>query len=556
MAKLEILILNYLAVFFLTIAISIFISKPEKILKAFSFWTLIAQSILALLLYKVIQIYDQFQIIYIVDVIVFAIYLFSRIPKRTDKKSKFDHLADSLSKLHKLAEDDFTTYITTLFKAYGFQSVRQVKVETDDSENPLDQYLLARHEASLVEIRVLSQIKNLSEEHINTIASSFRESTSQATIRLLVTCGCTNENTEIHIRNSGVDLKVFDLNAITDLVYVLAPDHQPKVNFLTHTFIRSIDYMLEGLTSLRNKLEIDDSFINKTNDLKTSKNSINNILNTANDTCSTIELFEENLSEPLVETETIKVEKNRKRKKKRAETPNNENQGSLVFAETNEKGNNDVLNEGTPSSVSEKLGTNDPKQFNEEVTSPLISNQENSPVPINEPIIELIVDSDNKTSNIALNDVGLNISGDTLGVDSEEPATNEDNFAVGSEEIQDNEDILIEEAIDPLSNFDALTLNTVSEPVIDFDSDFPTSLEDFPEVIQTDSLLSNDLNSIDLPFPQDKVNNVQNDKLEEQILENLDLQTGSGQSIDIQIDLSDLGGAIPSPPNSNKMKKE
>lgn len=556
MAKLEILILNYLAVFFLTIAISIFISKPEKILKAFSFWTLIAQSILALLLYKVIQIYDQFQIIYFVDIVVFVIYLFTRIPKRIDKKSKFDHLADSLSKLHKLDDDDFTTYITTLFKAYGFQSVRQVKVETDDSENPLDQYLLARHEASLVEIRVLSQIKNLSEEHINTIASSFRESTSQASIRLLVTCGCTNENTEIHIRNSGVDLKVFDLNAITDLVYVLAPDHQPKVNFLAHTFIRSIDYMLEGLTSLRNKLEFDDSFINKTKDLKTSKNSINNILNTANDTCSTIELFEENLSDPLVETETIKVEKNRKRKKKRAETPNNENQGSLVFAETNEKGNNDVLNEGTPSSESEKLGTNDPKQFNEEVTSPLISIQENSPVPVNEPIIELIVDSDNKTSNIEMNDVGLNISGDTLGVGSEVLATNEDNFAVGSEEIQGNENILIEEAIDPLSNFDALTLNTVSEPVIDFDSDFPTSLEDFPEVIQTDSLLSNDLNSIDLSLPQDKVNNVQNDKSEGQILENFELQTASEQSIDIQIDLSDLGGAIPSSPNSNKMKKE
>lgn len=72
------------------------------------------------------------------------------------------------------------------------------------------------------------------------------------------------------------------------------------------------------------------------------------------------------------------------------------------------------MNVGTPSSESEKLGTNDPIQFDEEVTSPLISIQENSPVPVNEPIIELIVDSDNKTSNIEMNDVGLNISGDTL----------------------------------------------------------------------------------------------------------------------------------------------
>lgn len=554
MAKLEILILNYFAVFFLTIAISIFITKPEKILKAFSFWMLIAQAILALLLYKVIQIYDQFQIIYIVDIVVFIIYLVTKLPQRKDKKSKFVHLAETLSKLHKLNDDDFTAYITTLFKAYGFQSVRQVKVETDESENSLDQYLLARHEASLVEIRVLSQIKKLSEAHINTIASNFRESTSQATTRLLVTCGSTDENTQIHIRNSGADIKVFDLNAIKELVYVLAPDHQPKVNLFTHTFIKSIDYMLESLTSLRNKLEIDES--NKRKDLKTSKNSINSILNTANDTSSTIELFEENLSEPLANNETQKVEINRKRKKKKAITPNNENQGNLVFTGTNDKDSDDLLNVGTSSNESDNLGTNDANEQKDEVANTLISNQENFQISVSETIIELDLVSKNKTTNIEANVVDLDVTGDILTDCSKDAVKTEDILVVSSEEVTTNEDILIEEAIDPLSNFDALTLNIVSEPVIEFDNDFPTSLEDFPEVIQTDSPLSNDLNSIDLLLVQNQVNNIQNDVSEEEILNDFELQTASDHCTDIQIDLSDLGGAIPSSLNSKKMNKE
>lgn len=539
MPKLEILLLNYFAVFFLIIAVSIFIMRPEKILKAFSFWLLVAQMLLSLLLYKVIQIYNQFEIIYLADIICVLFYIFSKIPKNKKNKGNFDHLAKTLPKIHKLSDEELTSYITTLFKAYGFQSVRLVKIESDEKAKSIDQYLLARHEASLVEIRVLSQKKKLSEDHINSIVSSFRESTSQATIWLLVTCALADQNTPIHIRNCGADIKVFDLKAITELVYVLAPKYQPKNSIFTRYFVGFIDFILIKLSTLKNKLVPESTFIHKDGERNITPHSMSDLLNITNESNATIELFEENLAENLPLDETNKEDKIKKRKRKKDTKPILENQGNLNFNEVN--------------TITEKSVTENDVEENEPVT--LVSNNTND---------NILVNSDITSSNQVSNSLELEkevhqkqdiepqkndeeitlVSEDILNTTSIQTEDTLDTTPIQTEDMLEDEVIKIELVKDPLLDFDTSTINNDIKLVDDILGEFSTQFDDFPVSSTTDSQIGVDLISVDLLLTPESPNELVANAIEDKQLNDL---------VDIQLDLSDLGAAIPT---TLKNKKE
>lgn len=280
MAPLEILLLNYFSVLLFTVAFGIFIAGLDKKLRSFSIWYWIAQALLSLVLYKLIQLYDGFPVIYVADILLVSFYLLCKVPNtKSNKHNKVNDLAKALPRLHKLSTEEFSVYLTKLFKAYGFQSVKQVKIQNDDTDNTYDYYLLARHESSLVEIRIINLTKKLTEKHINEVASNFRDSTSQATSWLLATSAKADVSTNIHIRNSGADIKVFDSKAISDLIYVLAPEHKPNRGIVKSSFIKILDYLVQKLSSAKNKLTLEQTSPSSKAELVASQQLMSDVLN-------------------------------------------------------------------------------------------------------------------------------------------------------------------------------------------------------------------------------------------------------------------------------------
>lgn len=461
MAPIEILLLNYFSVLFLTIAFGIYIKKPEKTLKSFSLWYWLSHVILALVLYKVIQLYDGFKIIYAVDLLFVALFALSSITLKSSKTNKIEQLAKTIPRLHKLSTDEFSAYLTTLFKAYGFQSVKQVKIQNDDPSNTYDYYLLARHEGSLVEIRIVNQTKILTEEHINQVASSFRDSTSQATSWLLATSAKTDKSTNIFIRNSGADIKVFDLKAISDLVYVLAPNYKPNTGIIKNTSISLIDFLLNVLSRAKNKLILEQPHPDQSSDFKASQQFLSDVLNeTESEKPSNMELFDdvepENDSEPLASKEEPKP----KRTKKKKESSESDLQDDL------------------------KLGDNKPES--------------EEPKPVEKPPLisspEILSNDSESTSTILIEPQNRDIEADE-SLDTESIELN----ATSNEVI--DETITVEEDTDPLFDLDNIgnEINSVIQDNTEF-SEFPTASDDATNSSQNSILdldnLSNELDTL------------------------------------------------------------
>lgn len=531
MAPIEILLLNYFSVLFLTIAFGIYIKKPEKKLKSFSLWYWLSHVILALVVYKVIQLYDGFEIIYVVDLISLVLFGLSSINLKSSKANKIDQLAKTIPRLHKLSTDEFSSYLTTLFKAYGFQSVKQVKIQNDDPTNTYDYYLLARHEGSLVEIRIVNQIKILTEDHINQVASSFRDSTSQATSWMLATSAKTDNSTNIYIRNSGADIKVFDFKAISDLVYVLAPNYKPSSGIIKNTSINLIDFLLNVLSSVKTKLTLEQAHLDHSSDLKASHQFLNDVLNESDsDKPSNMELFEELHSEIESESLASKEEPKQKRSRKKKDTSDNDLQGDLKLVEKN-PASDEKQPIITPSSISATdIGSNETessntseiilaqKEFSDEKTLDTLST-ERSVIPNNvidetltveeetDPLFELnnigsehIITTEVDTELSAfptvsdeLTNKNQSSSPDLHNLTGEpSPLIDTDNYDFGTDQyiqIPNDQDLYenetIEEEVDPLENLDGLVeVQTVSVEA--------GILDDFPE-LQNSGSSKNDL---------------------------------------------------------------
>lgn len=458
MAPIEILLLNYFSVLFLTIAFGIYIKKPDKTVKSFSLWYWLSQVILALVLYKVIQLYDGFKIIYAVDLLFVTLFALSRFTLKSSKTNKIEQLAKTIPRLHKLSTDEFSAYLTTLFKAYGFQSVKQVKIQNDDPSNTYDYYLLARHEGSLVEIRIVNQTKVLKEEHINQVASSFRDSTSQATSWLLATSAKTDKSTNIFIRNSGADIKVFDLKAICDLVYVLAPNYKPNSGIIKNTTVSLIDFLLNALSRAKNKLILEQPHPIQSSDFKASQQFLSDVLNESEpEKPSNMELFHdlepENDSEPLASKDEPKT----KRTKKKKESSESDLQGDLKLVDNNHE-------------------SKEPQPIE---NSPLISSA------------EIVSNSSQSTSTSS-------IEHQNKDIDDDESLDNESIEINGTSNEVIDETITVEEDADPL--FDLDNIHNENKPVKEDDtefSEFPTASNDITNSSQ-DSILDSDNLSIDV----------------------------------------------------------
>lgn len=555
MAPIEILLLNYFSVLFLTIAFGIYLKKPEKTVKSFSLWYWLSQVILALVLYKVIQLYDGFKIIYAVDLLIVALFVLSSITLKSSKANKIEQLAKTIPRLHKLSTDEFSAYLTTLFKAYGFQSVKQVKIQNDDPSNPYDYYLLARHEGSLVEIRIVNQTKVLTEEHINQVASSFRDSTSQATSWLLATSAKTDKTTNIFIRNSGADIKVFDLKAISDLVYVLAPNYKPNSGIIKNTSISLIDFLLNVLSKAKNKLILEQPHPDQSYDFKASQQFLSDVINEAEpEKPSNMELFDnvepENDSDPLPSKEEPKT----KRTKKKKESSESDLQGDLKLVDNINESKEPKPNDTPPllssaeivSNNSEATSTSSIEPQNkdneadesldtesielngtsnevidetitvEEDADPLfdlnsIHNENNAVIQDDTEFSEFPTASDDSTNSSQNSILDLdNLSSDLSQLNE----TNLDDTNSSTEieiqaELSMDESVTVEVEVDPLENLDG---------VLDVDSvaDEINSLDDFPELTTTDILnVSNDDN-FDLFAVDGQALNIQeNDPLNE-----------------------------------------
>lgn len=517
MDHIEILLLNYFSVIFLTIALSIFISKPENVKESFTMWFFFAQISLSFLMYKVIQIYDGFHIIYIADILFLAVFTLSKITIKSKKKNKIDGLAETIPSLHKLTTEEFSTYLTTLFKAYGFQSVRQVKIQNDDHNNTFDQFLLARHEGILVEIRVINKIKKLTEEHINEVASNFRDSTSQATSWLLATSAKTDENTNIYVRNSGVDIKIFDLTIISNLVYGLAPDYKPSSSSLKNNFILIIDHLLKILTTTRNKLIPIQTPLSDNFEQKSPQKLLNNALgDTKENQPSTIELFEENGVESTTEATVITKTKRKTKNKKKISSTTNQGDLNLPNGEDKIPNTESIKTENelkTESTANFDLNTEQPSIL--DVSSKLPT--------------EL------KTDNIT-NEINHSVNDD-----------HEDAEVLSTQIIEEafipDETILIEEEFDPLDNLSSLSETTHIATDVDGMDDFP--MENISGTSNT-SLI----NSEDVLFNEFQL--VENSSTAIPSIEIIEPKP----SFEPSLDLSDIGAAISDLPknyqNENK----
>lgn len=555
MAPIEILLLNYFSVLFLTIAFGIYLKKPEKTVKSFSLWYWLSQVILALVLYKVIQLYDGFKIIYAVDLLIVALFVLSSITLKSSKANKIEQLAKTIPRLHKLSTDEFSAYLTTLFKAYGFQSVKQVKIQNDDPSNPYDYYLLARHEGSLVEIRIVNQTKVLTEEHINQVASSFRDSTSQATSWLLATSAKTDKTTNIFIRNSGADIKVFDLKAISDLVYVLAPNYKPNSGIIKNTSISLIDFLLNVLSKAKNKLILEQPHPDQSYDFKASQQFLSDVINEAEpEKPSNMELFDnvepENDSDPLPSKEEPKT----KRTKKKKESSESDLQGDLKLVDNINESKEPKPNDTPPllssaeivSNNSEATSTSsiEPQNKDNEADESLDTESIELNGTSNEVIDETItveedadplfdLDSIHKENNAVIqddtefsefptaSDDSTNSSQnsildlDNLSSDlSQLNETNLDDTNSSTEieiqaELSMDESVTVEVEVDPLENLDGvLDVHSVADEI--------NSLDDFPELTTTDILNVGNDDNFDLFAVDGQALNIQeNDPLNE-----------------------------------------
>lgn len=555
MAPIEILLLNYFSVLFLTIAFGIYLKKPEKTVKSFSLWYWLSQVILALVLYKVIQLYDGFKIIYAVDLLIVALFVLSSITLKSSKANKIEQLAKTIPRLHKLSTDEFSAYLTTLFKAYGFQSVKQVKIQNDDPSNPYDYYLLARHEGSLVEIRIVNQTKVLTEEHINQVASSFRDSTSQATSWLLATSAKTDKTTNIFIRNSGADIKVFDLKAISDLVYVLAPNYKPNSGIIKNTSISLIDFLLNVLSKAKNKLILEQPNPDQSYDFKASQQFFSDVINEAEpEKPSNMELFDnvepENDSDPLPSKEEPKT----KRTKKKKESSESDLQGDLKLVDNINESKEPKPNDTPPllssaeivSNNSEATSTSsiEPQNKDNEADESLDTESIELNGTSNEVIDETItveedadplfdLDSIHKENNAVIqddtefsefptaSDDSTNSSQnsildlDNLSSDlSQLNETNLDDTNSSTEieiqaELSMDESVTVEVEVDPLENLDGvLDVHSVADEI--------NSLDDFPELTTTDILNVGNDDNFDLFAVDGQALNIQeNDPLNE-----------------------------------------
>lgn len=555
MAPIEILLLNYFSVLFLTIAFGIYLKKPEKTVKSFSLWYWLSQVILALVLYKVIQLYDGFKIIYAVDLLIVALFVLSSITLKSSKANKIEQLAKTIPRLHKLSTDEFSAYLTTLFKAYGFQSVKQVKIQNDDPSNPYDYYLLARHEGSLVEIRIVNQTKVLTEEHINQVASSFRDSTSQATSWLLATSAKTDKTTNIFIRNSGADIKVFDLKAISDLVYVLAPNYKPNSGIIKNTSISLIDFLLNVLSKAKNKLILEQPHPDQSYDFKASQQFLSDVINEAEpEKPSNMELFDnvepENDSDPLPSKEEPKT----KRTKKKKESSESDLQGDLKLVDNINESKEPKPNDTPPllssaeivSNNSEATSTSSIEPQNkdneadesldtesielngtsnevidetitvEEDADPLfdldsIHNENNAVIQDDTEFSEFPTASDDSTNSSQNSILDLdNLSSDLSQLNE----TNLDDTNSSTEieiqaELSMDESVTVEVEVDPLENLDGvLDVHSVADEI--------NSLDDFPELTTTDILNVGNDDNFDLFAVDGQALNIQeNDPLNE-----------------------------------------
>lgn len=503
MASIEILLLNYFSVLFLTIAFGIYIKKPEKTVKSFSLWYWLSQVILALVLYKVIQLYDGFKIIYVVDLLFVALFALSSITLKSSKTNKIEQLAKTIPRLHKLSTDEFSSYLTTLFKAYGFQSVKQVKIQNDDPSNTYDYYLLARHEGSLVEIRIVNQTKVLTEAHINQVASSFRDSTSQATNWLLATSAKTDKSTNIFIRNSGADIKVFDSKAISDLVYVLAPNFKPNSGIIKNTSINLIDFLLNVLSRAKDKLILEQPHPDQSSDFKASQQFLSEVLNESeSEKPSNMELFDnvepENDSDPL----TSKEEPKTKRTKKKKESSETDLQGDLNLADNNHE-------------------SKEPKPID---TPPIISGVE-------------IISNDSEstsTSSTKLENKGIET---VESLDTESIELN-----VTSNEVVD-ETITVEEDAEPL--FDLDSIHNENKIAIQDDtefSDFPTASDETTDSNQNSILDIDDLSS---DMSQLNETNLNDTNSSTDIEIQAELSVDESMTVEIEVDpLENLDGVL------------
>lgn len=503
MASIEILLLNYFSVLFLTIAFGIYIKKPEKTVKSFSLWYWLSQVILALVLYKVIQLYDGFKIIYVVDLLFVALFALSSITLKSSKTNKIEQLAKTIPRLHKLSTDEFSSYLTTLFKAYGFQSVKQVKIQNDDPSNTYDYYLLARHEGSLVEIRIVNQTKVLTEAHINQVASSFRDSTSQATNWLLATSAKTDKSTNIFIRNSGADIKVFDSKAISDLVYVLAPNFKPNSGIIKNTSINLIDFLLNVLSRAKDKLILEQPHPDQSSDFKASQQFLSDVLNESeSEKPSNMELFDN--VEPDIDADplTSKEEPKTKRKKKKKESSESDSQGDLKLAENNHE-------------------IKEPKPID---TPPLISS------------VEIVSNDSESTSTNAIEHENKDIETD-VSLDTESIELN-----VTSNEVVD-ETITVEEDAEPLFDLDSIhnENNTVTQDDTEF-SDFPTASDETTDSNQNNIL---DLDNLSSDMSQLNDTNLKATNSSTDIEIQAELSVDESMTVEIELDpLENLDGLL------------
>lgn len=503
MASIEILLLNYFSVLFLTIAFGIYIKKPEKTVKSFSLWYWLSQVILALVLYKVIQLYDGFKIIYAVDLLFVALFALSSITLKSSKTNKIEQLAKTIPRLHKLSTDEFSSYLTTLFKAYGFQSVKQVKIQNDDPSNTYDYYLLARHEGSLVEIRIVNQTKVLTEAHINQVASSFRDSTSQATSWLLATSAKTDKNTNIFIRNSGADIKVFDLKAISDLVYVLAPNFKPNSGIIKNTSISLIDFLLNVLSRAKDKLILEHPHPDQSSDFKASQQFLSEVLNESeSEKPSNMELFDN--VEPDIDADplTSKEEPKTKRKKKKKESSESDVQGDLKLADNNHE-------------------IKEPKPID---TPPLISS------------VEIVsIDSESTSTN--------SIKHENKDIETDESLDTESIELNGTSNEVIDETITVEEDADPL--FDLDSIHNENKNVIQDDTEFgefPTASDETTNSNQNSIL---DLDNLSSDMSQINETNLKDTNSSTDIEIQAELSVDESMTVEIELDpLENLDGVL------------
>lgn len=529
MSALEILLLNYFSVLVLTITLGIFIKNPDTKIKSFSIWYWLSHALLALVLYKVIQIYDGFKIIYAADLLFFLVYVIGLINFRSTKDNKITQLAKVIPRIHKLSTDEFCSLLITLFKAYGFQSVKQVIIQNDDSNDTTDYYLLARHEGRLVEIRVVNHSKILTVDQINQVASNFRDSTSQATSWLLATSAKSDENTNIFIRNSGADIKVFDLQTICELVYLLSPHSKPNNGFFKKTSIHIIDFFLNVLSKAKFQLESEHFVNNKSSYTKAPQEFLTDVLSdTSNSKPSTIDLFDENNLKDTDDKEVkINTDENKiKRKKKKNENKENVQQCNLQFSDekvandSSVKKDSDSLNsvtdihtlnmhtiledqtydfkDGLATKENSDIGKHYESLAVEKEANPLddidIMTYANKVVEpdlssfneLSKENVNLITKTVNTDSDINIQDTNIDLQHDKEYAETNEYLL----IGIGDSDPVD-ENIDLQNEIDPLEHLDDL-LKVEAKPI---ETDF---LDDFPETVESDNFLFSSDGTIDL----------------------------------------------------------